>query len=64
MREGNDDVLFLHVSEPHRFTVVHLTWLGRTEINAKHPTVVFDGTFSDFIANEEELYGLTPPNSQ
>lgn len=61
-REGaTDDVLFRHVAEPERFTVIHLTWLGRTEIDAQYPTVEFDGTFGGFIAEEERLYGLTPP---
>jgi hypothetical protein len=61
-RDGaTDDVLFRHTEAPERFTVVHLSWLGRTEINAKHPTVEFDGTFAGFLAEEERLYGLTPP---
>jgi hypothetical protein len=61
-REGaTDDVLFRHIAEPERFTVIHLSWLGRTEINAQHPTVEFDGTFDGFVAMEERLYGLTPP---
>jgi hypothetical protein len=61
-REGaTDDVLLRHRDQPDGFTVVHLSWLGRTEINAQHPTVQFDGTFSEFLAAEERLYGLTPP---
>jgi len=61
-RDGaTDDVLFRHTDQPDRFTVIHLSWLGRTEINAQHPTVEFDGTFVGFIAEEERLYGLTPP---
>jgi len=40
--------------------MIHLTWLGRTEINAKHPTVGFDGTLEGFVAEEEILYGLKP----
>lgn len=62
-RDGaTDDVLFRHVDEPARFTVIHLTWLGRTEINAQHPTVEFDGTFAGFLAEEERVYGLKPPS--
>ena len=62
-REGaSDDVLFRHKDEPERFTVVHFSWLGRTEINEKHPTVEFDGTFVGFLAEEERLHGLTSPN--
>jgi hypothetical protein len=61
-RDGaTDDVLFQHRGQPSRFTVVHLSWLARTEINAQHPTVEFDGTFAEFLAQEERLYGLTPP---
>lgn len=60
-REGaTDDVLFRHMDEPDRFTVIHLSWLGRTEINPLHPTVQFDGTFAGFLAEEKRLYGLTP----
>lgn len=58
---ATDDVLFRHLVEPERFTVIHLSWLGRTEINALHPTVEFDGTFAGFLAQEERLYGLKPP---
>jgi len=61
-REGaTDDVLFRHRHQPERFTIIHLSWLGNTEINAQHPTVEFDGTLADFLAWEERLYGLTPP---
>ena len=60
-RQGaTDDVLFRHVDEPQRFTVIHLSCSGRTEVEA-HPTVQFDGTFAGFIAEEQRLYGLTPP---
>ena len=52
---GNDDVLFRHSDEPARFTVIHLSWLGRTEINSQHPTVEFDGTFEEFLAEQERL---------
>ena len=49
-REGaNDDVLFRHTDEPDRFTVVHLSWLGRTEIESEYPAVEFDGTFAEFL---------------
>ena len=61
-REGaTDDVLFRHRDEPQRFTVIHLSWIGNVEIDARHPTVEFDGTFSAFLATERALYGLTPP---
>jgi hypothetical protein len=64
-REGaTDDVLFRHLDKPLRFTVIHLSWLGRIEINSQHPTVEFDGTFKGFIAEEETLYGLKVPTAQ
>jgi hypothetical protein len=54
-RRGTDDVLFRHRDDPSRFTVVHLSWLGRTEINAQHPTVEFDGTFQEFLEEEARI---------
>src|ERR1700685_1451945 len=50
--DATDDVLFRHVDEPTRFTNVHLTWLGREEIDRHHPSVTFDGPFDAFIASE------------
>lgn len=62
-RKGaTDDVLFRDRDEPHLFTVVHLTWLGRTEINERHPAVEFDGTFEEFVTMERELFGLVAPD--
>jgi hypothetical protein len=58
--DGTDDTLFRNRNEPERFTVIHLTWLGRTEINSEHPTVEFDGTFVEFLADQERCYGLRP----
>ena len=46
---GHDDTLFRWLNLPDRFTVIHLSWLGRTEINSKHPTVEFDGSFAEFL---------------
>ena len=53
---GDDDVLFRHIENSERFTVVHLTWIGKTEINAHHPTVEFDGTFAEFVTHIEEFW--------
>ena len=50
-----DDVLFRHHRDRERFTLVHLTRLGRTEIDEHHPAVEFDGSFTDFLAYYEEL---------
>ena len=60
-REGNDDTLFRFRGNPRRFALVHLTWLGRTEIDADHPSLLFAGTFEEFLQREKELYGLDPP---
>ncbi len=51
-RDGTDDILCRHHDEPSRFTVIHLSWLGREEINTLHPTVEVDGDFQQFIAYE------------
>ena len=51
-REGTDDILCRHHDEAHRFTVIHLSWIGKTEINAQHPWVEVDGTWNDFLDYE------------
>ncbi|WP_052733000.1 hypothetical protein [Hymenobacter terrenus] len=52
---GNDDVLFQHVNDPVRFTVVHLTFRGGPEIDAHHPTVGFDGSYAEFLAEQKRI---------
>ncbi len=52
-REGNDDTLFRYRGNPRRFVLVHLTGLGRTEINESHPKIVFYGTFEEFVEREK-----------
>jgi hypothetical protein len=49
-----DDVLFRHVEEADQFTVIHLTWIGKREVDAKHPSVCFDGSSAEFAAKEQE----------
>lgn len=51
---SNDDVLFRHLDKPDRFTIVHLSWKGHTEINANYPAVRFDGCFADFLKKNAE----------
>ena len=58
--DGTDDVLFQHLDEPGRFTVIHLTWLGREEIDADHPWVEFDGDFPGFLAWDRHMLGGHP----
>jgi hypothetical protein len=49
---GNDDVLFRHCNDPVRFTVVHLTYRGRPELDARSPAVRVDGSWLEFIAEQ------------
>jgi hypothetical protein len=57
-RMGTDDILCQHLADPLRFTVIHLTWSGCTEIDHQHPWVEADGSFDDFVAYENKY--LTP----
>lgn len=45
---ASDDILVHHLNTPNRWTVVHLTWSGKKEVNNTYPTVIFDGTFEDY----------------
>ena len=52
-RDGaTDDILVRHVGEPERYTVIHLTWSSRQEVDASHPSVEMDGFWDDFLAYE------------
>lgn len=55
-REGTDDILCRHHDDEDRFTVVHLSWIGREEINFDHPTVEVNGDFDAFL-NYESAFG-------
>jgi hypothetical protein len=48
-RVDTDDVLFELTGAPSRFAVVHLTWSGRPEIDARWPSVEFFSDFDDWI---------------
>ncbi len=50
-RSATDDVLCRHLEEPGRFTVVHLSWRGREEVDERYPFVELDGSFEDFLAH-------------
>ena len=56
-REGTDDILCRHLEHPDRFTVIHLSWTGRTEIDPSHPCVEEDGSFEMFLDYEKRFYG-------
>jgi hypothetical protein len=55
VRGGNDDVLFRHLEQGWRLTVVHLTWSSRPETTPHFPSVEFDGTFAEFLESERLL---------
>jgi hypothetical protein len=56
-REGTDDILCRHIEDPSRFTVIHLSWIRKEEIDASHPWVEDDGDFESFLAYEASYYG-------
>ena len=58
-RKGTDDILLKHMNETDRYTVVHLTWVGRQEL-PNHPTAEFSGTNADFLEWEYQQWGLKP----
>ncbi len=58
--EDNQDALFQYRGNPKRFVLVHLTWIGKAEINADHPGILFTGTFDEWLQREKEFYGLEP----
>ena len=51
-REGTDYTLFRYRGNPRRYVLVHLTGLGRTEIDRQRPAILFDGTFAEFLEFE------------
>ncbi|MCJ8313108.1 MAG: hypothetical protein MJK11_09080 [Pseudomonadales bacterium] len=50
--DATDDVLCKHIDENDSYSVVHLTWCMKPEIDIKHPLVVMQGSFEDFLAYE------------
>ena len=54
-RDSTDDILCWHRDDTSRFTVVHLSWRGRTEIDSKYPAVECDGSFDDFLDYERRF---------
>ena len=57
-RLGTDDILVQHQHERTRFSVVHLSWLQKPEINTAHPTIEYDGDYAGFVAYERAWTGL------
>lgn len=56
--DANDDTLFRFRGNPGRFVLLHLTWIGRTEIDKDHPSIVLHGTFADFLSYGAEVYRI------
>lgn len=54
-RHSNDDVLYRHVVDRSRYTVVHLTWSSGRQTSPCFPSVEFDGTFEEFLESERCL---------
>jgi hypothetical protein len=53
-RDGaNDDILCAHADENNLFMVVHLTWSMKPEIDDKHPSIFFQGSYKEFLKWEE-----------
>ncbi|MGD9365955.1 MAG: hypothetical protein PVH87_09680 [Desulfobacteraceae bacterium] len=50
--EATDDVLCKHIDEEDLYTVVHLTWRMKPEINTEHPSIEVHGSYQDFIDYE------------
>lgn len=48
-RGDQDDVLFELEKHTHRFALVHLTWSGQRERDARWPATTFFGTWSDWL---------------
>jgi hypothetical protein len=55
---ASDDVLFRLLDDPERFAIVHLTWRGRPEVDARWPSVIFEGTFEEFVEYDHQHWGL------
>ncbi len=55
-RTGTDDILCQHEGDTGRYTVIHISWSMKTEIDSVHPTVEVDGSFSDFLEYEKKWY--------
>jgi hypothetical protein len=56
-REGTDDILCRHKDDPNRFTVIHLSWAMKEEINSQHPWVEDDGDYESFLSYEGRFLG-------
>ena len=55
-RDGaTDDILCRHLNNEERFTVVHLSWRMKVEIDYRFPTIEVDGSFDEFRKYETKL---------
>ena len=55
-RDGaTDDVLCKHLDEENIYTVVHLIWSMKPEIDVNHPSIEMHGTFNEFLKYESRM---------
>lgn len=54
-RGATDDILCKHIDEADHYTVIHLTWSMKTEIDERFPMVEVDGSFSEFVDYESNF---------
>lgn len=52
---ATDDILCKHLDEADRYTVIHLTWSMKTEIDERFPMVETDGSFAEFVDYESKF---------
>ena len=55
---SNDDVLFQHTADLERYTVVHLTYRGKPELDTHYPTIVADGSWAEFLRQQQHISNL------
>ncbi|MDD1794428.1 hypothetical protein LRP50_14940 [Enterovibrio sp. ZSDZ42] len=54
--DATDDILCRHIDAEDLYTVVHLTWSMRPEIDNKHPTVEFHGSYDEFLQYNSKFF--------
>ncbi|PID48177.1 MAG: hypothetical protein CR967_01025 [Proteobacteria bacterium] len=47
--DGSDDILCQHKDKNNFYSLVHLTWSCKPEINTNYPIVIMQGSFEDFL---------------
>ena len=52
---ATDDILCQHQLDDTRFTVIHLTWRMKEEIDSRFPMIETDGDFQSFLDYEAKF---------